>query len=126
MYHFWYIIVMTDDEKKLTVEFYETSGGSEPVREWLKKLDKEDRRIIGIDIKTVEFGWPIGMPICKPLGGGIWEVRSNLTKGRIARVLFCLDESSVVLLHGFIKKSQKTPKPDIEIARKRKRHREVK
>ena len=112
---------MVDDGKRITVVFFKTDTGNEPVREWLKDLDSEDRKIVGTDIKTIELGWPIGMPTCRPLGDGIWEVRSNLTGGRIARVLFCIENGFMVLLHGFIKKSQKTPKPDIDIARRRKR-----
>ena len=112
---------MVDDEKRITVVFYKTDNGAEPVREWLKDLAREDKKIIGADIKTVEFGWPIGMPTCRSLGDGIWEVRSNLTKGQIGRVLFCIVDGFMVLLHGFIKKSQKTPKPDLDTAKRRKR-----
>ena len=74
--------------KRVPAIFYRTEAGGEPVREWLKGLSPEDRKTIGEDIKTVEFGWPIGMPVCKPLGGGIYEVRSSLAQNRIARVLF--------------------------------------
>jgi phage-related protein len=89
------------------------------VREWLKALPPEDRKRIGEDIKTVEFGWPIGMPVCKPLGDGIYEVRTRLSRNRIARVLFYIDEKSrMVLLQGFIKK---TPQEDLELARSNKR-----
>ena len=112
---------MVDNGKRISVVFFKTDGGAEPVREWLKDLDREDKRIVGIDIKTVEFGWPVGMPTCRSLGDGIWEVRSNLTRGRISRVLFCIVDDFMVLLHGFIKKSQKTPKPELDIAKKRKR-----
>jgi len=84
-------------------------------------LDKEDRRVIGKDIQKVEFGWPIGMPYCRALGHGLWEVRSNLSRGRIARVIFTTAGGKMVLLHGFEKKSQKTPTHDIELAFKRKR-----
>lgn len=94
-------------------------SGREPVREWLKGLPREDCKTIGEDIKDVEFSWPIGMPLCRALGGGIWEVRSDL-RGRIARVLFCINEERMVLLHGFIKKTQKTPAADINPALKRK------
>ena len=75
----------------------------------------------GEDIKDVEFAWPIGMPLCRSLGKGLWEVRSNLTSGRIARVLFCDLEGKMILLHAFIKKTQKTPPADLELAVKRKR-----
>lgn len=89
------------------------------MRDWLMELDSEDRRIAGFDVQTVEFGWPIGMPVCKPLGDGLWEVRSNFSGGRIGRIIFCLVNNEMVLLHGFIKKTQKTPLADLALARKR-------
>ena len=107
--------------KRLPARFYRSDSGREPVREWLKGLDTADRRIIGEDIKDVEFSWPIGMPLVRSMGNDLWEVRSNLPHGRIARVLFCVVDGTMVLLHGFIKKSQKTPKPDLEVALKRKK-----
>jgi len=80
-----------------------------------------DRKSIGEDIKTVEFGWPVGMPVCKPLGDGIYEVRTSLAQNRIARVLFYIDKKGrMVLLHGFDKKSRKTPHEDLELARSNK------
>jgi phage-related protein len=91
------------------------------VREWLKSLDAGDRRIIGEDIKDVEFAWPIGMPLVRSLGRDIWEVRSNLPQGRVARVLFCVEKDCMVLLHGFMKKTQKTAKQDIDLALRRKK-----
>ena len=105
--------------KRIPAIFYRTEPGGEPVREWLKGLPlPEDRKRIGEDIKTVEFGWPIGMPVCKALGDGIYEVRTRLRQNRIARVLFYVDKRSrMVLLHGFIKKTQKTPAEDLELAR---------
>jgi phage-related protein len=108
------------DEKILPACFYQNSLGNEPVRDWVKDLDRDDRLIIGGDIKTVEFGWPIGMPTCKPLGKGLYEVRSNLSSNRIARVIFCIYEGQMVLLHAFIKKTQKTPKQDLDLALNRK------
>lgn len=104
---------------RLEVVFYRTAAGKEPVREWLKSLSKQDRRTIGLDLKTVQFGWPLGMPLIRKLESGIWEVRSSLDK-RIARVLFTTIGNKMVLLHGFIKKAQKTPAGDIELARSRK------
>ena len=95
------------------------SSGREPVRAWLKALDSDDRKIIGEDIKDVEFSWPIGMPLCRSLGTGLWEVRSNLPRGRIARVLFCIHGGRMLLLHAFIKKTQKTSAADLDLARKR-------
>jgi len=96
------------------------------VREWLRSLPySEDRRCIGEDIKTVEFGWPIGMPTCRPVGGGIYEVRTNLERNRIARILFYIDKSErMVLLHGFIKKTQTIPDEDLRLARGNKRKHE--
>jgi phage-related protein len=105
--------------KKLPAFFYETAAGAEPVRDWLLTLDDEDRRVIGVDIATVEYGWPVGMPTCRPLGDGLWEVRSSLPSRREARVIFAAFEEQMVLLHGFIKKSQKTPKTDRDVALKR-------
>jgi phage-related protein len=107
--------------KRLPAAFYELPSGRVPVREWLKSLDKTDRKIIGEDIKDVEFSWPIGMPLCRALGKGLWEVRSDVTQGRIARVLFCIHEGRMVLLHGFIKKTQKTPDTDLNLALRRKK-----
>jgi len=107
--------------KRVPAIFYRTEAGGEPVREWLKGLSPEDRKTIGEDIKTVEFGWPIGMPVCKPLGGGIYEVRSSLAQNRIARVLFYIDRRGrMILLHGFMKKTQKTPREDLELAKNNK------
>jgi phage-related protein len=110
-----------DRTKKITGRFYMTATGRRPVREWLLGLSRDDRRIIGKDIQKVEFGWPIGMPYCRPLGHGLWEVRSDLASGRIARVIFCIVHQEMVLLHGFEKKSQKTPAHDLELAIKRKK-----
>lgn len=93
------------------------------MRDWLKALQPiADRKRIGVDIKTVEFGWPIGMPVCRPLKDGLYEVRTNLSNARIARVLFYIDEQNrMILLHGFIKKTPKTPDEDMELARRNKR-----
>ncbi len=105
-------------ELRLSVIFFRTAAGKEPVRDWLKELPKEDRKAIGIDLKTVQFGWPLGMPLVRKLEKDLWEVRSNLD-GRIARVMFTVVGEELVLLHGFIKKSQKTPMDDLKIARAR-------
>jgi phage-related protein len=105
--------------KRLPAAFYALPSGRQPVREWLQALDAEDRKIIGEDIKDVEFAWPIGMPLCRALGHGLWDVRSTLPQNRIARTLFCIRESRMVLLHGFIKKSQKAPGTDLALAVKR-------
>ncbi|AEF05691.1 hypothetical protein ambt_21000 [Alteromonas naphthalenivorans] len=114
-------VVMGKSRKKVPAVFYRSDSGSEPVREWLLACAVEDRKSIGADIKTVEFGWPVGMPVCRPMKDGLYEVRTNLTDKRIARVLFCFHDGNMVLLHGFIKKSQKTPKPDLDLAKKRKK-----
>jgi phage-related protein len=107
--------------KRVPAIFFRTEAGGEPVRAWLKDLSPDDRKHIGEDVKTVEFGWPIGMPVCRPLGGGVYEVRSTLAQNRIARVLFYIDKKSrMVLLHGFIKKTQKTPREDLDLARSNK------
>lgn len=102
----------------LNVVFYRTDAGNEPVREWLKDLRHEDRKIIGEDIKTAQFGWPLGMPLIRKLERGIWEVCSNINQG-IARILFTVEDNTMVLLHGFVKKTQKTPPQDLETARRR-------
>lgn len=107
--------------KKLPAAFYRTATGREPVREWLKKLDRADRRILGEDIATAEYGWPIGMPVCRPLGKDLYEIRSDISHSRIAGVIFCVVEGKMVLLHGFIKKTQKTPKSDLDLALNRKK-----
>ena len=109
------------NRKKVPAVFYRTDSGTEPVRDWLLNRTRDDRRAIGADIQTVEFGWPVGMPVCRPMGDGLYEVRTTLEGKKIARVLFCFHDEKMVLLHGFIKKSQKTPKPDLDLAKKRKR-----
>ncbi|MCH7942913.1 MAG: type II toxin-antitoxin system RelE/ParE family toxin [Proteobacteria bacterium] len=107
--------------KKISAEFYRSVSGKEPVRDWLLKLNRDDRKIIGKDIQKVEFGWPIGMPYSRPLGKGIYEVRSNLSDNRIARIIFCIRNNRMALLHGFVKKTRKTPKSDLDLAIKRKK-----
>jgi len=104
--------------KRIVVSFFAASNGTEPVRDWLKALDKSDRTKVGEDIRTVEFGWPIGMPVCRPMGQGLYEVRTTL-KDRIARVIFGIEAGEMILLHGFIKKSRATPADDLLRARKR-------
>lgn len=119
MYQLWYTLGVMDDDIRLTVVFYQTESGNEPVRHWLKRLNKQAKKIIGSDIKTVQYGWPLGMPVVRKLEQGLWEVRSRLDK-RIARVLFTVNKDKMVLLHGFIKKSRKLPNEDLELARDRK------
>lgn len=110
---------MKVDLKRVPVVFYRAKVEREPVREWLKELDDRDRGVIGQDLKTLEFGWPIGMPLCKALSKGFWEIRSRLPQNRIARVIFCIHAQQLVVLHGFIKKTPKILARDLELARQR-------
>ena len=107
-------------ERPLHVVFFKTDTGNEPLRDWLKSLSKDDCKTIGTDILTVQYAWPIGKPLVDNLGDGIWEVRSRLDN-RIARTLFAMVDQEIVLLHGFIKKTHKTPEDELELAKKRKR-----
>lgn len=107
-----------NDAFRLRVAFFRTSRGREPVRAWLKALPRDDRRLIGHDLKTVQFGWPLGMPLIRKLEPDLWEVRTRL-KERIARVLFTVADDQMVILHGFVKKSPKTPAADLRLARQR-------
>ena len=100
---------MIDRSKKLPAFFYETALGNRPVREWILGLSLEDRKLAGRDIQRVEFGWPLGMPYCRGVGNGLWEVRSDLTDGKTGRVVFCVTRERMVLLHSFVKRTQKTP-----------------
>ena len=102
----------------LRVIFYRSESGVEPVREWLKKLRKEDRKAVGEDIKTAQFGWPLGMPLIRKIEKDIWEVRSKITDG-IARTFFTVEKNTMVLLHGFIKKSPETPPNELQKTRRR-------
>lgn len=110
---------MSEDAKRLAVHFYRSRAGADLVRDWLRSLPAEDRQSLGRDLRLVELGWPIGMPLCRPLGGGLWELRSSLSGNRIARVIFCAAQGKMVLLHGFIKKTQKTPQSELDLARTR-------
>jgi phage-related protein len=112
---------MIDRTKKLPARFYVNAAGRKPVREWILELHAADRHSVGKDIQKVEFGWPLGRPHCAPLGSGLWEVRSTLDSNRIARVIFCMGDGHMILLHGFIKKTQKTSPADIALALKRKK-----
>lgn len=109
-----------DDDIILSVVFFKTSLGREPVREWLKELGREDRKTIGEDIKLVQFRWPLGMPLVRKIEPDLWEVRTRLSGSRIARVFFTVHKQQMALLHGFMKKSQKTPANELKIARNRK------
>jgi len=110
---------LIDRSKKLPAFFYENASGRQPVREWILALTPDDRKRVGRDIQKVEFGWPLGMPYCRSLGSGLWEVRIDLTDGKIARVIFAVVRERMVLLHGFIKKTQQTPPQDLRLALKR-------
>jgi phage-related protein len=119
MHLFWYTQHMNGIPLVLSVRFFRTEAGNEPVREWLADLDRDSRRIVGTDIKTVQIGWPMGMPVVRKLDAGLWEVRTELSD-TIARVIFTVVGSEMVLLHGFIKKSQKMPAADMNTAKLRK------
>jgi phage-related protein len=106
--------------RKIPVVFYRTPAGAEVVLDWLRALAPEDRQVIGQDLMRVQFRWPVGMPLCRPLGSGLWELRCDLSSNQIARLFFCFARGRLVALHGFIKKSQKTPAGELKIARKRK------
>ena len=109
--------------KKLEVRFFKSESGNEPVRDWLKDFSAEDKRAIGKDLMIVEMGWPVGMPVCRPLTGanGLWEVRTEISDGRISRILFSVSGGQMILLHGFVKKTQRTPPDDIHTAIQRRR-----
>ncbi len=107
--------------KALSLRFYRTKNRREPVRGWLKELDKPDSMVVSEDIAAIQYGWPIGMPVCRAFDDGLYEVRSSLAGGRIARVLFFFADGEIILTHGFIGKRQKTPKGDLRLARDRRR-----
>ena len=112
---------MEHKEPVLRVIFYRSESGVEPVREWLKELRKDDRKAVGEDIKTAQFGWPLGMPLIRKIEKGLWEVRSNITDG-IARTFFTVEKDTMILLHGFIKKSQETPLNELQTVKRRLRN----
>src|SRR2546423_7515566 len=109
-----------DPSRKMPAVFYRTAGGREVVRDWLRGLDEADRNAIGQDLMRVQYRWPVGMPLCRAMGDGLWEVRSDLAGNRIARVLFSVQQGRILALHGFIKKTRKTADDDLALARKRK------
>ena len=121
MYQLWYPPCMSeasDHRPILSVVFYVIAAGNEPVRDWLLGLSRDGRRVVGFDIKTAQYGWSLGMPLIRKLEPGLWEVRSHIGDG-IARVLFTVTGETMVLLHGFVKKSQKTPATDLKTATQR-------
>jgi len=105
--------------QKIPLIFYRLRPGSDPVRDWLKGLPQAERHAIGKDLLRAQWRWPVGMPLCRPLGGGLWEIRTDLPTRRTARVLLCLHQEHLVALHGFIKKTRATPDHDLALARKR-------
>lgn len=105
-------------EPILKVTFYRTASGNEPVRDWLKGIDRPSRKAVGEDIKTAQYGWPVGMPLIEKLEPALWQVRSHIRDG-IARVIFTVEGHEMVLLHAFVKKTPKTPPSDLKIARQR-------
>ena len=113
--------MLSEARRKLPVAFYRTPGGAELVRDWLRSLDLKERRAIGTDLMRIQFRWPVGMPLCRAMGNGLWEARTTLPSNRIARVLFCVNRDRIVVLHGFIKKTQKTPDQELTQARRRKK-----
>ena len=110
---------MIDLLKPIPLAFWRSASGHEPVREWLKALSSEDKRAIGRDIAKVQFGWPIGLPVCRPLGDGLWEVRSSLPSRREARVLFGFHDGVLIALTAFFKKTRATPAKELATARQR-------
>jgi phage-related protein len=99
--------------------FWRSATGREPVREWLNELSREDKRTIGRDIAKVQYGWPLGLPLCRPLSGGLWEIRASLPSKREARVFFGFHDGMLIALYATIKKTQKTPAEDLALARQR-------
>jgi len=106
---------------KIPLIFFRTLAGSEPVREWLRELSEDERHAIGKDLLRAQWQWPVGMPLCRAMGAGMWEIRTELPTKRTARVFLCVSREHLVALHGFIKKSRATPVEDLALARKRKR-----
>jgi phage-related protein len=110
---------MPETPKPIPLRFWKSTTGREPVREWLNELPREDQRTVGREIAKVQFGWPVGLPVCRPLGDGLWEVRSTLRSRREARVVFGFYQGMLIALHAFIKKKRKTAPDDLAIARQR-------
>ena len=110
---------MAEKLQPIPLKFWKSDAGNEPVRVWLSALPREDRRTVGRDIGIAQFGWPLGLPLCRSLSGGLWEIRSSLPSRREARVLFGFHEGEMVALHAFIKKTQRTPQDELTLARKR-------
>jgi len=105
--------------RKVDLLFFRNDAGGEPVRDWLRGLDEKERQAIGTDLLRAQWRWPVGMPLCRPMGKGLWEIRTDLPGNRAARVLICFFHDQLVALHGFIKKTRATPEDDLTLARKR-------
>lgn len=110
---------MAKPQRKIPLVFFRSDTGREPVRDWLKALDQPDRHAIGRDLLRAQWRWPVGMPLCRPMGKGLWEVRTDLHGNRTARVLICLYQGRLVALHAFIKKTRTTPEDELGLAEKR-------
>jgi phage-related protein len=123
LYHTLYLkkCDMAHQPQKIPLVFYRSATGTEPVRDWLRELEEAERHAIGRDLMRAQWRWPVGMPLCRPMGNGLWEVRIDLPTKRTARVLICVYREHLVALHGFIKKTRATPDEDLASARKRQR-----
>src|ERR1700728_2429383 len=110
---------MPESHEPIPLAFWRSATGREPVREWLNELSRENKRTIGRDIAKIQFGWPVGLPLCRPLGGGLWEIRSSLATRREARVFCGFHDGTLIALHAIIKKTRKTPAEDLALARQR-------
>jgi phage-related protein len=103
----------------IPVYFWASETGHEPVREFLQTFEKPDRHRLGADIRRLQFGWPIGMPLVRNLGRGLWELRSTLPGRREVRIVFAAERERLILLHVFFKKTSKTDQGDLALARQR-------
>jgi phage-related protein len=112
--------MVPEQPRKITVVFYRTRVGNEVVRDWLRGLPEPERNAIGQDLMRVQYRWPVGMPLCRAMGDGLWELRTDLPSNRTARLMFSMQEGRILVLHGFIKKTRRTPGEDLELARRRK------
>lgn len=112
---------MEPPPRKIELVFYRSAMGTEPVREWLAGLSADNRRAVGQDLQRVQYRWPVGMPLVRPMGKGLFEVRTDMPDRTIARVMFCFHAGELYALHGLIKKARKTPPPDLKLARERKK-----
>lgn len=115
----WGRALMAGEQAKVPLVFYRTERGREPVRDWLKGLDRSDRLDIGADLQRLQYRWPVGMPLCRAMGGGLWEVRTNLRGRRTGRVFLCFHGGVAYALHGFLKTTRATPEEDLALARAR-------